>query len=431
MRAFLAALCALGVLLAAAPAGATAPSRPARARISQVSSAQRQLDDALNGSIATAGSGAVGAYVVDLNTGQPLFADDSDLILSPASVEKIYTTSTALLRFGANATLTTSVLGTGVRGPLGTWWGTLYLRGGGDPTFGSASFDRYWYGTGATVQQLVASLLHNTGIKAVRGRIIGDESYFDSLRGTPYSGYQPDIETEGELSALAYDAGFSDFDQTYLQANPPVFAAQQFAQALSAAKVSFPRRTPISRGTTPAGARLLATVSSPPMSTLIKLTNTPSDNFFAEMLLKGLGARFGGAGTTAAGVAVVRDEVASVFGIHPEIVDGSGLSHSDHTTAQQVVSVLQQLAGNRTFVDSLAVAGETGTLQTLMRGTIAQGRCEGKTGTLDNVANLAGYCHARDGHTLVFAFLMSDASNTNYTHEAEGNMAVSLANYDG
>ena len=47
----------------------------------------------------------------------------------------------------------------------------------------------------------------------------------------------------------------------------------------------------------------MAVVHSPKISYLVKLTNTPSDNFFAEMLLKGLGASFGGAGTTAAGAA--------------------------------------------------------------------------------------------------------------------------------
>ncbi len=57
---------------------------------------------------------------------------------------------------------------------------------------------------------------------------------------------------------------------------------------------------------TPSAARLLATVRSPTIATLIALTNTPSDNFFAEMLLKDIGARAGAGGTTAAGAAVVR-----------------------------------------------------------------------------------------------------------------------------
>ena len=43
----------------------------------------------------------------------------------------------------------------------------------------------------------------------------------------------------------------------------------------------------------------------------------PSDNFFAETLVKDLGALYGGAGTTAAGAAVVRATIGSLLGIHP------------------------------------------------------------------------------------------------------------------
>ena len=89
------------------------------------------------------------------------------------------------------------------------------------------------------------------------------------------------------------------------------------------------------------------------------------------------------------------------------------------------------MADNPQFVSSLAVAGETGTLADEMQGTVAQGRCHGKTGTLAGVANLAGYCTARDGHTLAFAFLMNSVANTTYAHNLEASMAVSLANYDG
>ena len=44
-------------------------------------------------------------------------------------------------------------------------------------------------------------------------------------------------------------------------------------------------------------------LDSPTMATLVRLTLVPSDNLFAEMLLKDLGAQFGGAGSTAAGAA--------------------------------------------------------------------------------------------------------------------------------
>ena len=162
------------------------------------------------------------------------------------------------------------------------------------------------------------------------------------------------------------------------------------------------------------------------------MTNTPSDNYFAETLLKDLGARFGGGGTTADGAAVVRSELAQSFGIHPKLVDGSGLSRDDSTSPQDVVAVLSRMQGNPAFWNSLAIGGQTGTLQYEMQGTAAQGNCRGKTGTLHDVASLVGYCHARDGHMLVFAFLANGLTNPDYAHQVEGDqMAPALAKYDG
>ncbi|MBV9049254.1 MAG: D-alanyl-D-alanine carboxypeptidase/D-alanyl-D-alanine-endopeptidase [Solirubrobacterales bacterium] len=258
---------------------------------------------------------------------------------------------------------------------------------------------------------------------------MGDESYFDSFRGTSESDFQFDPYMEGSLSALTFNRGLINGGSAYVL-HPALYAAQELAVALRAAHVRVPTSTRIRSGVTPAGAHTLATVHSPKMATLLRWTNTPSDNFFAEMLLKGLGAKFGGAGTTAAGAAVVRGELASNFGIRPQLVDGSGLSRADSTSPQQVVTLLERMASNPTFVSSLAVAGETGTLQGEMNDTVAQGRCRGKTGTLTGVANLAGYCTARDGHSLAFAFLMNGVDSS-AGHALEAQMAVALAGYAG
>jgi serine-type D-Ala-D-Ala carboxypeptidase/endopeptidase (penicillin-binding protein 4) len=163
---------------------------------------------------------------------------------------------------------------------------------------------------------------------------------------------------------------------------------------------------------------------------LIALTNTPSDNFFAETLLKDIGARFGTGGTTAAGAAVVRATIAQKFGLHPRLNDGSGLSRYDRTTPSQVVSLLRQQAADAPFRNSLATAGRTGTLVDEMNGTFAQGRCRGKTGTLHDVSNLVGYCEARDGHTLAYALLMNGIV-PDYAHPIQDNMVVAVAKYDG
>jgi serine-type D-Ala-D-Ala carboxypeptidase/endopeptidase (penicillin-binding protein 4) len=389
----------------------------------------QSLQNAMRAGLRSAGA-ATGAYVVDLTTGQTLYSARSGTGRLPASVEKLYTTSTALARFGANATLKTAVRATGSLDANGIWHGILYLKGAGDPTFGSASYDHFAYGAGATIQRLVTNLIRQNGIKAFRGAVVGDESTFDSLRGTPATGYGFSSYVEGALSGLAYDRGFADEQGSSIQTNPPLFAAQRFVDALRAAGVQVPHGTHTRSGRAPSSSRLLATVNSPRMSTLVRLTNTPSDNFFAEMLLKDLGARFGHRGSSAAGAGAVRAQLASSFGIHPRLEDGSGLSRNDFTSPHDVVTLLSTLANNQPFVDSLAVAGESGTLQAGLQGTAAQGRCRGKTGSLHDVANLVGYCTAHDNHKLAFAFLMNAVDPT-AGHALEDRMAVALANYNG
>jgi D-alanyl-D-alanine carboxypeptidase/D-alanyl-D-alanine-endopeptidase (penicillin-binding protein 4) len=423
MRRFLLALGSLASLLLAIGSPATAaPS----------SRAVRSLRAALKRDMGRIG-GRSGALVVDLNTGQNLYANAANVARLPASVQKLYTTTSVLKRFGPDARLSTTVWGTGSLGTHGVWRGTIYLKGGGDPTFGTASFDHAAYGTsGTTVQRLVANLLDSTGITGIDGSIVGDSSYFDSLPSTAESNYRPDIYMEGELSGLAFDRGFANFSGTEYQQHPTLHAAQQFAGALHTAGVRLGSHIRIGTGRTPAQAQLLATVRSARMARLIALTNTPSDNFLAEMLLKGLGARFGFGGTTADGASVVRSELIRAFELRPKFNDGSGLSYADATSPRQVVTLLQAMAGDQVFRRSLAIGGQTGTLKDEMQGTPAAGHCQGKTGSLQSVANLSGYCLARDGHTLAFAFLASAVSNPDGVHIIEGDdMAPALAKYNG
>src|SRR4029077_1096101 len=110
------------------------------------------------------------------------------------------------------------------------WNATLYLRGGGDPTFGAVGFDQASDdGPATTMHGLIGALLKATGLTGVNGRIVGDESYFDSARGTPATGYGRSTDVEGELSALAYDRGFTDLHGTAFQSRPALFAAQALA----------------------------------------------------------------------------------------------------------------------------------------------------------------------------------------------------------
>jgi serine-type D-Ala-D-Ala carboxypeptidase/endopeptidase (penicillin-binding protein 4) len=367
-----------------------------------------------------------GGFVENLSTKATLFSERAQDMRAPASVEKLYTATAALERLGPDARLETTVLGSGHLAPGGVWEGNLYLHGGGDPTFGSTAFiDRLYGGLGTSVSALVQQLVH-AGIHSVTGTVEGDESYFDSLRGEPSSGYQPDPFLEGTLSALAFNRGASG--SYHGPHAPAAYAAHELLLALKAAGVSV--RQGSGTATAPVGATRLAAAPSPTVAQLLGLTLPPSDNFFAETLLKDLGARFGGAGTTAAGARVVRETLAS-FGLHPHVVDGSGLSREDQTSPQQVVTLLTDLAPTTlgtTLRADLAVAGHSGTLAERMRGTAAAGRCQGKTGTLTGVSNLVGYCQDTSGQYLAFAFF-NDGIAIEAAHVLQDNMTITLADY--
>ena len=369
---------------------------------------------------------ADGAYVYDLTTHSLLFSLRGNVTRPPASVEKLYTATAALSLLGPATRLQTTVVGAGLN-QAGVWEGNLYLEGGGDPTFGSSGFIHGHYGgVGASVTQLAGQLARIDGIRLVTGRIVGDESYFDSFRGEPSSGLAPDPFLEGTLSALAFNRG-EEGRHTGPHA-PAAFAAEQLLKALAHEGVDIEGGVGV--GTAPTGSTRLALVSSPTVAELLHLMLPPSDNFFAETLLKDLGARFGGAGSTAAGASVVARTIATLLGIDPHIVDGSGLSPADRTSPAQAVRLLTSVAGTSlgtVLRSSMAVAGHTGTLALRMRGTRAAGNCQGKTGTLTGVSNLAGYCRTANGHTIAFA-VFTDGISIELAHVVQDQIAISIAN---
>jgi D-alanyl-D-alanine carboxypeptidase/D-alanyl-D-alanine-endopeptidase (penicillin-binding protein 4) len=404
------------------PAAALACPAPANAGGSLAG-----LQSDLGRQLALAGP-ADGAYVYDITAPQPLFSERATSLRPPASVEKLYTATTALTRMGASARLSTTVYGVGQLGAGGVWEGDLYLRGGGDPTFGSSAFIASHYGgIGASVSTLAAELVHTDGIRRITGSVYGDESFLDSLRGEPSSDYAPDPFLEGTLSGLAFNRGASGSEHgTHA---PAAYAAHELWATLRNDGVSIAGHS--GAASTPPGATQLAQVASPTLTQLLGLMLPPSDNYFAETLVKDLGALYGGAGTTSAGAAVVRQTIGSLLGIHPQVVDGSGLSESDRTSPYQVTDLLAELASTAigpVLRGDLAVAGHTGTLALRMRYTGASGRCDAKTGTLTGVSNLAGYCTAADGHTLAFA-IFTDGIPTKTAHVFQDHMAITIADY--
>ena len=361
--------------------------------------------------LARAGS-ASGAYAQDLETGRVLVAVREDSGRVPASVEKLFVTATALLRWGPTTELFTRVV---TRSPLdgsGVIAGNVWLVGGGDPTL-----------TDDKLANLAANVSAN-GVERIDGGVRADDTAFDRRRGTPRTGFAPDGDLGGRLGALLLGRGF--------QADPAAYVGRRFVRFLRAEGITVTGRTGKGRAPDEEVASELASMPSPPIAALVRFTLVPSDNFLAEMLLKGLGWAFGGGfGTTGSGAQVV-EQTLRPYGITPRIVDGSGLSRANSTTPREVVQLFARMedqAFAATWRRSLAVAGRTGTVHDRMRGTPAAGRCRVKTGTIIGVSNLAGICDTHGG-VVGFAWLMNGVDPYG-ARRLQDRMTAALARYEG
>jgi D-alanyl-D-alanine carboxypeptidase/D-alanyl-D-alanine-endopeptidase (penicillin-binding protein 4) len=381
-------------------------------------------------SMLTRGGGAAsGLMVVEVESGDAVCAKAPGTPRSLASNMKLFTTATALSRLDPDSTIATKVFSEGQLDQAGTLHGSLYLQGGGDPTLGTPTFyNSYLAGLGTDIFSLVPQI-RAAGIRAISGRLYGDDTIFDRLRGVADSGYATSSYI-GPLSGLAFNSGFSGSTASSgFSSDPAKLATSKLAHALSAAGVAVPSQIALSA--TPPDAERVALVRSPSLARIVDTTDVYSDNFFAETLMKLLGARLGGAGTTATGAAVV-EKFAREKGSGVHAVDGSGLTRSNRASPRQVVDLLLAMRADPAgddFIQDLALAGKEGTVDDRMRGTAAYGRCRTKTGTITGVSNLSGYCFNKSGRIMAFSALMNGVGDLGLAHLEQDRIAGLVAGY--
>jgi D-alanyl-D-alanine carboxypeptidase/D-alanyl-D-alanine-endopeptidase (penicillin-binding protein 4) len=360
----------------AAPARAVVPSRALLA--------------ALGRAVATPGveRALTGVVVVDLDADAVVYRLNAETPLEPASTEKLPLATAALLRLGPNFRTRTDVLGQG-RLVGTTWRGDLVLQGHGDPLQTSGGL------------RALAHAVRRRGITAVSGRVVGDESYFDAARTAP--GWKPAFaNTESPLlSALVVDRGVLD---GHAVDDPALAASILFMRALRKEGISVAHEPVVGRAAT--GAVKLTRRASPRLITMLAQMDTWSDNFIAEMLLKQLGARVAGKGTTAGGAAVVGTTLAAeevpLGGMR--FADGSGLSSLDRLTARTLAATLETIAHTpalHPLLDTLAEAGATGTLRHRLLGVPGHELVRAKTGTTDHSSALTGFVGSRYAFAVV------------------------------
>ena len=346
-----------------------------------------------------------GAIVLDLQTGAVVFAHNSRLRLQPASNEKLGTTYAALSALGPSFRIETDVLGEGQQNGA-TWHGNLVLKGYGDPALSFSQLNS------------LAHQIAGNGIRHVSGRIIGDESWFDKRRTGV--GWKPEfyLHESPALSALIVNHGWTGRVET---AQPALMATLAFRRDLRRAGVGVRGGTSI--GVASSDADPLAEVVSAPLSALVRHMDVVSDNFYAEMLLKEVGAVQGSGGSAPAGLAVerrvLREAGVPLAGVR--LVDGSGLSVLDRWTPLGLATLLRTMWEDEDLrpylVSALPIAGETGTLEDRMRMRPAHGLVRAKTGTTQYASALSGFV----GDRYVFSILENGSPVRTLSAEASQN----------
>jgi len=419
----------------------------------------------------------VGVLVVDLGSGETLYAHDPDTRVNPASNQKIITTAAAHELLGPTFVYQTKVLAETKPGTDGVVKGNLYLRGSGDPSVTHDDIDA------------LAARISKAGVRRVTGSIVADTSAFDDgPLGTGWSHDYLDDYYAAEVSALTVDGGcvtvivrgadragkaplmrlepYSDYltlapgstttggdakprlyrhlgrnivalsgpigvgqrvESTLTVRQPGLHAATLLLLALKRAGTAVAGG--VAAGKTPESAVELGWHDSQPLSRLIATVNLHSDNNYAEAIQRTISLAKSGVGSCTGSVDYI-DKWAEGFGADSKaflMYDGCGLSRMNSVTPRFLVQVLSHMGGNAGWVGTLPVMGRTGTLAGRLKGTEAAGRVQAKTGYIAGTRALSGYVSTKSGRRLAFSMLVGNSLGTDGATHMQNEMCLRLA----
>lgn len=359
--------------------------------------------------VSAAPLGDATVYVLNSTTNEVLFQFGSNATVAMGSVMKVITAATAIQVLGPDARLTTRVV-------AGSTPGSVILIGGGDPTLSAGNGSVY---SGAPTMtdlaaQTVAAYQEAFLDAEPITQVIVDVSLFpvdDAWHSSwPKSertnGYQPlivPLMVDGDRSNPSKAVSPRSKD-------PVGKAARGFADALLAAGAGDGESDiTITYGSAPGNATELASVSSQPVSKLVKQMLPNSDNTLAELLLRAVSVKLGLGGTASSLQQAVVSTMKTLDADFSEgtFIDGSGESAKIRINPAPLAELLDTIFADEgdlaVIANSLPIAGESGTLSSRFSGAakIARGHVTAKTGWIDGLYALAGQIRAADGTTLI------------------------------
>ncbi len=412
----------------------------------------------------------LGMRVVEIQTGKVLYERNPQSWFVPASNTKLYSTALALTKLGASHRFETQVVADGknirlVGGADPTLSGRKYPY----------DRDAEWT-DGAAAMETLADALVAKGLKVVEGSVIGDDTRYvwdpvppgwgadDGLYeyGAPVSALilndnavrlkiRPGAKA-GEPAELAMNPAFEYFaiqnrvvtgeagtptrirferpvgsrevwldgtiavgapetEELLAVEEPARFAAQALVEALRRRGVEVRGGAGVRHrfGENPMACdscEVLAERKSPPLSDIIQVVNKVSQNLHAEIMRREGGGRDGMKALFAA--AGITDE-------DTYLVDGSGLSRLTLVCPESSTKILLHLWNSperETWLRSLPIGAEDGTLENRFKGFAEAGRVKAKTGSLTHVAALAGYLDHPKRGPLAFSVMVNNYNGT-------------------
>lgn len=158
----------------------------------------------------------------------------------------------------------------------------------------------------------------------------------------------------------------------------------------------------------------LYTYRSPTLEKIIYFTTLHSNNMYAESIFKTMALKKGGWGSTWQGMTTLNNHLKSK-GFDPSglfINDGSGLSRSNAVTAEHLSKILYMMHADSLtrapFYNSLPVAGVSGSLRSLGKGTPLEKNFRAKSGYITRVRSYAGYMKTKAGKEVCVSLIINN-----------------------
>ncbi|MEI8203982.1 MAG: D-alanyl-D-alanine carboxypeptidase/D-alanyl-D-alanine-endopeptidase [Bacteroidota bacterium] len=204
--------------------------------------------------------------------------------------------------------------------------------------------------------------------------------------------------------------------------NPALCAAQLFSDYLKKKNINIEYKpfSLVSGDTLLLKAPLRKTLTqwqSPSLESIIRLIHLHSINNYTDAILKTISreANFDGSyiSATSSILNYWNKKGLDIEGI--EMNDGCGLSPLNRISPHQMSEFLYLVSKEeffQTFYYTLAVAGKSGTLASILKGTVAENNMRGKSGYMTNTRAYCGYVTNKNKQFLCFSVIMNNFNGT-------------------